>query len=624
MDVNEQFYKTYPEDLPRSMSLLDYLNPIRYIDPYNTYSNPFKRTQQVPEASPVQPSISVQPNVPVAQAPEANKGFKMGDLTDYIPNIFARNAPTTYDNLQAIGLITPQQVAQQQKTANIQGLLGAGLALAQGMSKIGPRRSAAENILGALAGGFGASAGAYQQGMQNIMQQQQLAQSQIAVQQAAQQRQAIDALLKSPEVANDPVLVAYIRANPNEALKMLSEQMPLKKAIAGGQTPAPTAPQAAAQAAPQPEPIKLEPSMAVTAEGQQFFGVPNYSVGERYADEGMHQKALEQRQTLPPVVTSERAPEAKLQEDKDRIIEENRRLSALTGKAAQDRVKQNLDQIAAIDKQLDRFSAAQVDFNAIEAQVPEQFKGRVRTLKNRAETGALSLADVSKEIADIENKAIEFVTKKTDYTNQDRRVFGGMFRNPDGTPRSIETATPTELLQLENKLFEMRVAERKAGATSINMPSESERTAGFLTNRVVNSLNQLQTVVGATPTAASPKFSAEAIKFLTGSEYLKNLANPEARQRVEAAQLEILDAALTLGTGAAYTREQLENYRRSYFPMLGDKPETIKDKQQRLKSLLDSAMIKSGRAAPVGSLVNSPAFDINAIEQELERRKGKK
>jgi hypothetical protein len=190
--------------------------------------------------------------------------------------------------------------------------------------------------------------------------------------------------------------------------------------------------------------------------------------------------------------------------------------------------------------------------------------------------------------------------------------------------RPIEELNPAELMQLENKLYEMRIAERKAGATSINMPTESERTAGFLTNRVVNSLNQLQTVVGANPTAASPKFSAEAVKFLTGSDYLKNLANPESRQQVEAAQLEILDAALTLGTGAAYTREQLENYRKSYFPMLGDKPATVKDKQNRLKSLLDSAMIKSGRAAPtMPSNMNAPAFDMDAIQRELDRRKGK-
>lgn len=133
---------------------------------------------------------------------------------------------------------------------------------------------------------------------------------------------------------------------------------------------------------------------------------------------------------------------------------------------------------------------------------------------------------------------------------------------------------------------------------TVNMPSESERTAGFLTSRLQNALSQLNQVITKNPKAAAPKIGAEAVKFITGSDYLKNITNPESRQQIENAQLEILDAALTLGTGAAYTREQLQNYSKSYFPQLGDKPAAIKDKQDRLTALLRSANIKAGRAAP--------------------------
>jgi hypothetical protein len=135
-------------------------------------------------------------------------------------------------------------------------------------------------------------------------------------------------------------------------------------------------------------------------------------------------------------------------------------------------------------------------------------------------------------------------------------------------------------------------------STVINMPTESERTAGFLANRLQGGLQQLRAAVGEAPSAASPTLGAEAVKFVTGSDYLKNLTNPEARQRVEAAQLEILDSALTLGTGAAYTREQLQNYQKSYFPQLGDKPATVAEKQKRLENLLQAARVKAGRAAP--------------------------
>ncbi len=123
-------------------------------------------------------------------------------ITDYIPNVFGSSAPTTYEGLLGMGLITPEQMQKQQNVANIQGLLGAGLALAQGMSKIGPRRSAAENVLGALSGGFGAAGGAYQQGLQNIVQQQQLQSAALTQKQTLDRAKAIEAAkLKYPDLA---------------------------------------------------------------------------------------------------------------------------------------------------------------------------------------------------------------------------------------------------------------------------------------------------------------------------------------------------------------------------------------------------------------------------------------
>lgn len=164
---------------------------------------------------------------------------------------------------------------------------------------------------------------------------------------------------------------------------------------------------------------------------------------------------------------------------------------------------------------------------------------------------------------------------------------------------NIAKANPNDprLREIDNAIVK-ETQFAPANSVTVNMPSESERNAGFLTSRIQNSLKQLNQVVTKNPNAAAPKIGAEAVKFITGSDYLKNLTNPADRQQIENAQLEILDAALTLGTGAAYTREQLQNYSKSYFPQLGDKPASIKDKQDRLTALLRSANIKSGRAAP--------------------------
>ncbi len=130
--------------------------------------------------------------------------------------------------------------------------------------------------------------------------------------------------------------------------------------------------------------------------------------------------------------------------------------------------------------------------------------------------------------------------------------------------------------------------------------TEGERKAATLLSRMDSSLQQLQGVLEKNPEAAKPGVFAEALRAtpLIGGDTPANMVTPEARQRVEAAQLDILDAALTLGTGAAYTKEQLQGYRKSYFPQIGDDAQTVKDKQDRLNNIIEAARIAAGRAAP--------------------------
>ncbi len=140
------------------------------------------------------------------------------------------------------------------------------------------------------------------------------------------------------------------------------------------------------------------------------------------------------------------------------------------------------------------------------------------------------------------------------------------------------------------------IALKKAGATTLNMPTGEERKAAVLANRMNFGVQQMNQAIGQDPSAAMPNTVAEAARFFTRTEFIPNKLNTEQRQIVEGAQLDVLDAALTLGTGAAYTREQLEGYRKSYFPQLNDTAATIKSKQDRLQNLLESAQIASGRA----------------------------
>lgn len=223
-------------------------------------------------------------------------------ITDYIPNIFGSAAPSSYESLLGMGLLTPEQVQKQQNVANIQGLLGAGLSLAQGMSRTGPRRSAAENILGALAGGFGAAGGAYQQGLQNVVQQQQLQSAALTQQQAANRLKAIQQAAQQ-----NPQLAQLFAINPEEATKQMLAMERAKMygfgtegqpAVTPAAMPAGGAPQVAPQA-------KMEPGLSVTSKGTQFVGIPNFADGEKYVDENLNQQV---KQSLQPQAQPQAAP----------------------------------------------------------------------------------------------------------------------------------------------------------------------------------------------------------------------------------------------------------------------------------------------------------------------------
>lgn len=174
-----------------------------------------------------------------------------------------------------------------------------------------------------------------------------------------------------------------------------------------------------------------------------------------------------------------------------------------------------------------------------------------------------------------ENRAIED-------QNMQRRQFDETMRRQDRTEARLQRQEDRQAKQDAIKL------EQDAQGT------ESERTAAFLATRLAGSLADIKRITASNRDAASPELDTAILGGIFGRSAL----NSSDRQRVEDAQLDILDAALTLGTGAAYTKEQLEGYRQSYFPQYWDSPEAIKDKEERLSRVLDAARIKAGRAAP--------------------------
>jgi hypothetical protein len=204
-EINAEFYAGYG-DLPRGMTLLDYINPASYRDPYQSLRNPTQAAQQVSEqVAPVATSMSM-PN--------------LGNLTNYIPSASTIGSyiPTRLPNIFGqenplyAGLLGPDQSQALSRQSNIAGLLGAASALVQGMGKQGSRRSAAQNIISALGAGYGAAGQGYQQGLQNYGQAQQL---------AIQQRQqaGVQAMkMKYPDLADE------FDTNPAGAFRIVSER----------------------------------------------------------------------------------------------------------------------------------------------------------------------------------------------------------------------------------------------------------------------------------------------------------------------------------------------------------------------------------------------------------------
>jgi len=199
-------------------------------------------------------------------------------------------------------------------------------------------------------------------------------------------------------------------------------------------------------------------------------------------------------------------------------------------------------------------------------------------------------------------------------TGEVREVAAGApKREPvPATPSDIQGFNLAKQQGYTGSFIQYLNAIRPPSSTTINMPSEGERKSAVLANRLNFSVGQMNSAINADPSAAMPKTTSEVARFLTRSDFLPNVLNSQQRQVVEAAQMDVLDAALTLGTGAAYTIPQLESYRKSYFPQIGDSKETAQSKQDRLMNLLKSAEIASGRAAgqissPMPKPIGTPA-----------------
>jgi len=159
------------------------------------------------------------------------------------------------------------------------------------------------------------------------------------------------------------------------------------------------------------------------------------------------------------------------------------------------------------------------------------------------------------------------------------------------------------------------ISELGGSGTTINVgaTTEGERKTGTLANRLDYAMSQIEDVLKKSPEASSPEMLPTLLSG-AGLEMLANMTNSPQRRAIEAAQRDMLDAALTLGTGSAYTKEQLEGYRTSYFPQIGDDAALIQYKASRLQNVIDTAYDAAGMGRPEQRLSGGSEMSANWID----------
>jgi len=368
----------------------------------------------------------------------------IGDYLSYLN-------PTNYnvfgvDNPTYSGLLGPEQSQALSKRSNIAGLLGAAAALAQGMSKQGPRRSGLQNVIGALGAGYGASGQAYQGGIEQMANAQKLAQMRLQMQQTAQTQQAIEGLINDPRIKNDPLKVAYIRANPADALKLYSELLPIQEAARGGQ------PQVQPAAAPSvPVPVAVPQEAVVQPVNEAPIAQQVVTAGENQL-QGVNVTAK----------LSRAAPLIAQQEDLINQIRTYSQPQFLGNPRVKDIIDNANKSLEQIGKQINKISVEEFDFSGLKKRLPPEYAGRVDDIQQNA--GAMSMNELLQKTEALSKEAVEFKQKETDFTNDVRRTAKELFpQTPLNKLDEKQTKTLNAvLLQREKQL-------RKSGATVIDM-----------------------------------------------------------------------------------------------------------------------------------------------------------
>ena len=377
-------------------------------------------------------------------------------LSDYIPNVFGTQNPM-YE-----GLLGPQDAAALSQQSNIAGLLGTAAALAAGMGSQGPRRSATQNILGALGAGYGSAGQAYQGGIEQMANAQKLAQMRLQMQQNAQTQQAVEALINDSRIKSDPLKVAYLRSNPGEALKLYSELLPIQEAARGTAVQPQIQPTEQQITAPKQE---IQPQVNAPQEITPQQAILN-TVAPEATTPIAEQYVAAQTKTLPTTdVIGKTSRAAPLIAQQDALLNQIQTFSQpqyLGNPRVKDIIDNANKSLEQITKQINKISVEEFDFSGLKKRLPPEYAGRVDDIKQNA--GALTMDQLISKTEALSKEATEFKQKTTDYTNEVIRTAAELYPQ---TP--LNKFDQKQMARLNAVLLQRDKEARRSGAPVTNI-----------------------------------------------------------------------------------------------------------------------------------------------------------
>ena len=340
-------------------------------------------------------------------------------LSNFIPKLFEVRQPM-YE-----GLLGAEQSNALARQSNIAGLLGAAATLAVGMGRQGARRSPIQNILGALAAGYGTAGQAYGAGIEQISNAQKLADARM-------KQEAFNAFAK-----RYPQYAELARIDPGKAVELVT-QMEKQRPIA-------EAYQSAGILAPQPSAVSPEMAQYTVSAGRSEGGIagtpatvtampePIVDVNRPLAQGTVETAPVPNIDgtygALPPTPPAVDPMEAGLLSQKQILLNANAKLARLGSKEANDEIKNNLEQIKTLDTQLQQINVGNFNFKALKETIPEEYRSRVDLIEQMAKKRMLTGNELRIAVSDVQNAAQNKTADIQEYNQAKREGFTGTFKD---------------------------------------------------------------------------------------------------------------------------------------------------------------------------------------------------